>query len=136
VLARVPSPQELVYHTQAIMQNALIKKQLEDQKERFMKKQQQDCQSKSPNPIMMANAGGIGNVSISVPLPVPVLPAPIAMPAEMSVCQTRTQPNVSTPTSTKAPPTAFTPTSVIIKMASDKAGKDKGGAAEVAGSHF
>ena len=40
VMARVPSPQELIVHTQAIMQNALIKKQLEDQKERFLKKQQ------------------------------------------------------------------------------------------------
>ncbi len=38
VLQRVPSPQELRAHTQAIMQNALIKKQLEDQKERFLKK--------------------------------------------------------------------------------------------------
>lgn len=38
---RVPSPQELIVHTQAILQNALIKKQLEDQKERFYKKQQE-----------------------------------------------------------------------------------------------
>jgi len=37
----VPSPQELIVHTQAILQNALIKKQLEDQKERFYKKQQE-----------------------------------------------------------------------------------------------
>lgn len=36
-LARVPSPQELIVHTQAIMQNALIKKQLEDQKERYLR---------------------------------------------------------------------------------------------------
>lgn len=40
-VARVPSPQELIAHTQAIMQSALIKKQLEDQKERFLKKQQE-----------------------------------------------------------------------------------------------
>lgn len=40
VMQRVPSPQELRAHTQAIMQNALIKKQLEDQKERFLKRQQ------------------------------------------------------------------------------------------------
>ena len=36
---RIPSPQELIVHTQAIMQNALLKRQLEDQKERFFKKQ-------------------------------------------------------------------------------------------------
>ena len=46
VLKRVPSPQELIVHTQAIMQNALLKKQLEDQKERFLKRQQ----GKSPQP--------------------------------------------------------------------------------------
>ena len=39
--ARIPSPKDLIAHTQAIMQNALIKKQLEDQKERFLKKQQE-----------------------------------------------------------------------------------------------
>ncbi len=38
-MQRVPSPQELIVHTQAIMQNALIKKQLEDQKERYLKRQ-------------------------------------------------------------------------------------------------
>ena len=41
VIHRGPSPQELIAHTQAIMQTALLKKQLEDQKERFMKKQQE-----------------------------------------------------------------------------------------------
>ena len=40
-IPRVPSPQELIAHTQAIMQTALLKKQLEDQKERFIKKQQE-----------------------------------------------------------------------------------------------
>ena len=40
VIPRQPSPQELIAHTQAIMQTALLKKQLEDQKERFLKKQQ------------------------------------------------------------------------------------------------
>ena len=40
VIPRVPSPQELIVHTQAIMQNALLKRQLEDQKERFIRKQQ------------------------------------------------------------------------------------------------
>ena len=39
-VTRVPSPAELRFHTQRIMQNALIKKQLEEQKERFIKKQQ------------------------------------------------------------------------------------------------
>ena len=32
---RIPSPQELVYHAQQIMQNALIKRKLEEQKENY-----------------------------------------------------------------------------------------------------
>ncbi|XP_074643691.1 uncharacterized protein LOC141900609 isoform X2 [Tubulanus polymorphus] len=87
VLPRVPSPQELVFHTQAIMQNALIKKQLEDQKERFIKKQQQhEPNRKSPNPMRL--------------------------PGEVP-----TTPVASTTQSVSA---AFTPTSVIMKMASEK----------------
>jgi hypothetical protein len=37
---RIPSPQELVYHTQQIMQNALIKRKLEEQKENYRKRQE------------------------------------------------------------------------------------------------
>lgn len=36
---RVPSPQELVVHTQQIMQNALIKRKLEEQKENYRRRQ-------------------------------------------------------------------------------------------------
>ena len=36
---RVPSPQELVIHTQQIMQNALIKRKLEEQKENYRRRQ-------------------------------------------------------------------------------------------------
>ena len=32
---RIPSPQELVFHAQQIMQNALIKRKLEEQKENY-----------------------------------------------------------------------------------------------------
>lgn len=41
---RVPSPRELVMHTQSIMQNALIKKKLEEQRENFRKRQDQQQQ--------------------------------------------------------------------------------------------
>lgn len=40
VLQRVPSPQELAVHTQSILQNALIKRKLEEQKENFRKRQE------------------------------------------------------------------------------------------------
>ena len=36
-----PLSQELVYHTQQIMQNALIKRKLEEQKENYRRRQEQ-----------------------------------------------------------------------------------------------
>ncbi|CAG2251461.1 EIF4ENIF1 [Mytilus edulis] len=102
VIHRGPSPQELIAHTQAIMQTALLKKQLEDQKERFMKKQQE---AKSPNPT-------------GTPIP---SKSPSMMPMPMSnnpvIVNNQPKPAVSV---------AFTPTSVMRKMHSDKASeKDK-----------
>lgn len=41
---RIPSPRELQYHTQSIMQNALIRKKLEEQRENFRKRQEQEKQ--------------------------------------------------------------------------------------------
>lgn len=93
---RVPSPQELVMHTQAILQNALIKKQLEDQKERFYKKQQERVKSPNPNPA------GVQLQQLPQSRPEVLSSAPPA--ASM------------TPVSV-----AFTPTSVIRKMHSEKA---------------
>jgi hypothetical protein len=39
---RIPSPQEIALHTQQIMQNALIKRKLEEQKENFRRRQEAD----------------------------------------------------------------------------------------------
>ena len=36
---RIPSPQEIAIHTQNIMQNALIKRKLEEQKDNFRRRQ-------------------------------------------------------------------------------------------------
>ncbi|XP_072155534.1 uncharacterized protein [Bemisia tabaci] len=47
-IQRVPSPRELVAHTQNILQSALIKKKLEEQKENFRKRQELQ-RSHSPN---------------------------------------------------------------------------------------
>lgn len=41
---RIPSPRELQYHTQSIMQNALIRKKLEEQRENYRKRQEQEKQ--------------------------------------------------------------------------------------------
>lgn len=38
---RIPSPRELQAHTQSIMQGALIKKKLEEQRENFRRRQEQ-----------------------------------------------------------------------------------------------
>lgn len=54
---RIPSPRELQQHTQNIMQQALIKKKLEEQREKFIKKQEIIGQrSMSPD----SNTGHIG----------------------------------------------------------------------------
>lgn len=45
---RIPSPRELQFHTQSIMQNALIKKKLEEQRENYRKRQEQQ-QQQAPN---------------------------------------------------------------------------------------
>lgn len=54
VTQRIPSPRELQFHTQSIMQNALIKKKLEEQRENFRKRQemqqQQGQMPQMPNP--------------------------------------------------------------------------------------
>lgn len=46
---RIPSPRELQVHTQSIMQNALIKKKLEEQRENFRKRQEQQQQASLRN---------------------------------------------------------------------------------------
>lgn len=44
---RIPSPRELQYHTQSIMQNALIRKKLEEQRENYRKRQEQEKQQEN-----------------------------------------------------------------------------------------
>lgn len=51
---RIPSPRELQFHTQTIMQNALIKKKLEDQRENYRKRQE----GQPPN-LPMNNKGNV-----------------------------------------------------------------------------
>ncbi|KAK7087352.1 eukaryotic translation initiation factor 4E transporter-like isoform X2 [Littorina saxatilis] len=86
VMQRVPSPQELVAHTQAILQTALIKRKLEDQKERYLKKQQER-----------------DKCSI-----------------QLSRSEALSTPTTSTTSQAKPATMAFTPTSVIRKMHSDR----------------
>ncbi|GIY59187.1 eukaryotic translation initiation factor 4E transporter [Caerostris darwini] len=84
VLQRVPSPQELAVHTQSILQNALIKRKLEEQKENYRKRQEAQ---RSNSPVAVTKNG------ISVP--------PHKVPG-------------------LSPTIAFTPTSVMRKIQSEK----------------
>ncbi|XP_052873680.1 putative mediator of RNA polymerase II transcription subunit 26 [Anopheles cruzii] len=45
---RIPSPRELQYHTQSIMQHALIRKKLEEARENYRKRQEQQQQPPPP----------------------------------------------------------------------------------------
>jgi eukaryotic translation initiation factor 4E transporter len=58
---RIPSPRELQYHTQSIMQNALIRKKLEEQRENYRKRQEQEKQElnakKSQQDVTSSSSG-------------------------------------------------------------------------------
>lgn len=53
---RVPSPREIVMHTQSIMQSALIKKKLEEQRENFRKRQDQQQQQQQQQQVQQQRA--------------------------------------------------------------------------------
>ncbi|CAL1278183.1 unnamed protein product [Larinioides sclopetarius] len=86
VLQRVPSPQELAVHTQSILQNALIKRKLEEQKENFRKRQEAQ---RSTSPAASTTTAVKNGVSPS-------------------------------PLKGLSPTIAFTPTSVMRKIQSEK----------------
>ncbi|GBO31302.1 hypothetical protein AVEN_33597-1, partial [Araneus ventricosus] len=86
VLQRVPSPQELAVHTQSILQNALIKRKLEEQKENFRKRQEAQRSTSPAASIPTAAKNGVS------PSPLKGL----------------------------SPTIAFTPTSVMRKIQSEK----------------
>ncbi|XP_022256229.1 eukaryotic translation initiation factor 4E transporter-like isoform X2 [Limulus polyphemus] len=93
VLPRVPSPQELAVHTQSILQNALIKRKLEEQKKNFI--QQQKAQGKSSTSV-----SSVMNKPATVRGTLPKRPSPTMA--------------------------AFTPTSVMRKMQTEKNEKGRG----------
>nr|CAD7428991.1 unnamed protein product [Timema monikensis] len=90
---RVPSPRELIVHTQNIMQSALIKKKLEEQRENYRKRQEMQ-QSLSPN----LTTGSLVGVSNNVSTGTETSPAKHLSPT----------------------PLTFTPTSVLRKMTAEK----------------
>merc|ERR1719278_462704 len=94
--ARVPSPQEMTMLTQHIMQQALIKRKLEEQKENFRRRQGDDGPPNSQPPSTQSDALG-------PPLAAKVVPqATVANPSPLS----------------------FTPTSVMRKTAAERKDSD------------
>lgn len=87
---RVPSPRELAMHTQTIIQNALIKKKLEEQRENFRKRQEQQQHHQQQQHKHQTH---------------PNAPSPVNSPAKQTLSPT---------------PLAFTPTSVLRKMTAEK----------------
>ncbi|XP_054280145.1 eukaryotic translation initiation factor 4E transporter isoform X2 [Macrosteles quadrilineatus] len=82
MLQRVPSPRELVAHTQNILQNALLKKKLEEQKENFRKRQEMQ-RSHSPN-IPAAGSLSPANQQPSTTSPTPLAFTPTSVLRKMT----------------------------------------------------
>lgn len=123
---RIPSPRELQYHTQSIMQNALIRKKLEEQRENYRKRQEQEKQENAKKnqheqSAPLSSSDGVPN------------PDQVVTTAAPSMNQEEKVPQLESPTK-KAPiaqiqqrqhapsPSIFTltPTSVLRKMTAEK----------------
>ncbi|XP_037037944.1 putative uncharacterized protein DDB_G0271606 isoform X2 [Bradysia coprophila] len=105
---RIPSPRELQFHTQSIMQSALIKKKLEEQRENFRKRQEmQQAQQQQNHLNQPPNQSESGNniPSSSVALTQTSTSSPVKQHHQ----------HIASPT-----PLAFTPTSVLRKMTAEK----------------
>lgn len=125
---RIPSPRELQYHTQSIMQNALIRKKLEEQRENFRKRQEQEKQEiakKSQHEITpTSNADGSNeqqhnvNTTIAPSQQEEALKNPIDSSPNKKAISAATQSQIQRQ---HAPsPSIFTPTSVLRKMTAEK----------------
>lgn len=64
---RIPSPRELQFHTQSIMQNALIKKKLEEQRENFRKRQEMQQQIPMNQNTQNSNKGIVTKINFRNP---------------------------------------------------------------------
>lgn len=109
---RIPSPRELQYHTQSIMQNALIRKKLEEQRENFRKRQEQEQkeQVQKQESERKHHHDPSDMSPIQSPEEMPKMDSPIKKaPAQHHILRQH------------APsPNMFTPTSVLRKMTAEK----------------
>ncbi|XP_069943240.1 uncharacterized protein [Cherax quadricarinatus] len=95
---RPPSHQELVAHTQNIMQKALLKQELEKAKEKHRKREAE--RARSPNPNVPISVSGVGSMPISSNVNKDGSPSKSGVKSQS--------------------PLAFTPTSVMRKMTADR----------------
>ena len=125
---RIPSPRELQYHTQSIMQNALIRKKLEEQRENFRKRQEQEKQEiakKSQHEITpTSTADGSNEQQHNVNTT--IAPSQQEEPSKNPIDSSPNKKAISAVTQSQiqrqhAPsPSIFTPTSVLRKMTAEK----------------
>lgn len=120
---RIPSPRELQYHTQSIMQNALIRKKLEEQRENFRKRQEQEQKEQiqkqggdRKNPELDGAVSPPNQSPVDVPK-IGLMDSPIKKAPAQQQLQRQHAPS----------PSMFTPTSVLRKMTAEKESDGKMG---------
>lgn len=133
---RIPSPRELQYHTQSIMQNALIRKKLEEQRENYRKRQEQEKQENAKkNQQEVTSSASSSEISDSSTIATTSAPASSqqsddkAQQQELSPDRKKTAPIIQIQQRQHAPsPSIFTltPTSVLRKMTAEKENDSKG----------
>jgi eukaryotic translation initiation factor 4E transporter len=121
---RIPSPRELQYHTQSIMQNALIRKKLEEQRENFRKRQEQQGGVPSSN-VPSVPLPGNGTIASTTLANIVAGTSSSMPPTNLTASSTNNIPSgpvaacIEKP-AIASPTLAFTPTSVLRKMTAEK----------------
>jgi hypothetical protein len=119
---RIPSPRELQYHTQSIMQNALIRKKLEEQRENYRKRQEQEqkeIMQKQENEKKNRHDFQNSDNQVTTPEDKPNNDSPSKKIASGVAPATQQQVQRAHAPS----PNIFTPTSVLRKMTAEKDGE-------------
>lgn len=118
---RIPSPRELQYHTQSIMQNALIRKKLEEQRENYRKRQEQEKQENAKKNQQETSSDGSMNSDQGVTTIAPSIsqeekpPQPESPTKKAPIAQSQLRQHAPSPSIF-----TLTPTSVLRKMTGEK----------------
>ena len=140
---RIPSPRELQYHTQSIMQNALIRKKLEEQRENFRKRQEQemkqqqeqhkghqgdDNKQENAENVIITSPTNVANNDMGFDLMKLALESPTKQPMQHQISPAQ-QHQIQQQSSRQhtSSPSIFTPTSVLRKMTAENKDNDLSG---------